>query len=81
MSERGSSKLIENVARLAAVSWSDVSRMELGPVRLEIVMSGATQMGVPWFAFDVGKGISVVLFGPGGQTAFAICWSVGLVFV
>jgi len=41
----------------SAVSWSDVSGTELGRVCLETVMSGATQMGVPWFAFDVGKGI------------------------
>ena len=66
---------------LSAVSWSDVSRMELGPVCLETMVSGATQMGVPWFAFDVGKGIWVLLFGPEDQTAFVICWSVGLVCV
>lgn len=40
-----------------AVSCSDVSRVELGPICLETVMSGATQMGNPQFAFDVGKGI------------------------
>lgn len=42
-------------------------------------MSGATVMGVPEFALDVRKGIRVLLFGPEGQTAFVICWSIGLV--